>query len=157
MTGYLPQFRFCHTGGVLPIHTNAPLKHIEAETKCRHFPDYILKCISLYENVWISSISLKFVPKCLINNIPALVQIMAWRRQGDRPLSEPMMVRLRTHIYVTRPQWVWCLFGFCGFQWFPATVFEQTTSFKMADEKSWTFVFYDWLVQYGAYRVILSE
>ena len=35
-----------------------------------------------------------------------LVQIMAWRRPGDKPLSEPMMVRLPTHICVTRPQWV---------------------------------------------------
>ena len=33
------------------------------------------------ENVRISiNISLKFVPKGLINDIPALVQIMAWRR-----------------------------------------------------------------------------
>ena len=31
---------------------------------------------------------------------------MAWRRPGDKPLSEPMMVRLSTHICVTRPQWV---------------------------------------------------
>ena len=59
------------------------------------------------ENVWISiKISLKFVPRGPINNIPALVQIMAWRRQGDKPLSEPMMVILLTHICVTRPQWV---------------------------------------------------
>ena len=29
---------------------------------------------------------------------------MAWRRSGDKPLSEPMMVRLPTHICVTRPQ-----------------------------------------------------
>ena len=43
-------------------------------------------------------ISLKFVPKDRINNIPALVQIMAWRRPGDKPLSEPMMVSLPTHI-----------------------------------------------------------
>ena len=46
-----------------------------------------------------------------MNNIPALVQIMAWRRPGDKPLSEPMMVSLLTHICVTRPQWVngaWC-------------------------------------------------
>ena len=35
-----------------------------------------------------------------------LVQIMAWRRSGDKPLSEPMMVSLLTHICVTRPQWV---------------------------------------------------
>ena len=31
---------------------------------------------------------------------------MAWCRPGDKPLSEPMMVRLLTHICVTRPQWV---------------------------------------------------
>ena len=31
---------------------------------------------------------------------------MAWRRLGDKPLSEPMMVKLLTHICVTRPQWV---------------------------------------------------
>ena len=58
-------------------------------------------------NEWIlSRISLKFVPKVRINNIPSLVQIMAWRRPGDKPLSEPMMVSLLTHICVTRPQWV---------------------------------------------------
>ena len=32
----------------------------------------IFKCIFLNENIWISiNISLKFVPKCRINNIPA--------------------------------------------------------------------------------------
>ena len=36
-------------------------------------------------------ISLMFVPKGPINNIPALLQIMAWRRWGDKPLSEPML------------------------------------------------------------------
>ena len=73
----------------------------------RHFTDDIFKCILLNENVWISiKISLKFVPKGPINNIPALVQIMAWRLPGDKPLSEPMMVNLPTHICVTRPQWV---------------------------------------------------
>ena len=73
----------------------------------RHFPDDILKCIFLNENVWILlTISLKCVRKVRINNIPSLVQIMAWRRPGDKPLSEPMMVSLLTHICVTRPQWV---------------------------------------------------
>ena len=73
----------------------------------RHFPDDIFKWIFLDDNVWISiNISLKFVPRGPINNIPALVQIMAWRRWGDKILSEPMMVRLPTHICVTRPQWV---------------------------------------------------
>ena len=51
-------------------------------------------------------ISLKFVPKGQIDNIPSLFQIMAWRRPGDKPLSETMMVSLLTHICVTRPQWV---------------------------------------------------
>ena len=73
----------------------------------RHFADDISKCIFLNENVWIPiKISLKFVPKGPINDIPALVQIMAWRRPGDKPLSEPMLVSLPTHICVTRPQWV---------------------------------------------------
>ena len=41
-----------------------------------------------------------------ISNILALLQIMAWRRPGDWPLSEPMMVSLLRNICVTRPQWV---------------------------------------------------
>ena len=73
----------------------------------RHFPDNIFKCIFLNENERISiKISLKFVPKGPINKIPALVQIMAWHRPGAKPLSEPMMFRLPTHIGVARPQWV---------------------------------------------------
>ena len=73
----------------------------------RHLSDDTFRCIFLNENVWILiKISLKFVPKGRINNIPALVQIMAWHRPGHKPLSEPMMVSLLTHICVTRPQWV---------------------------------------------------
>ena len=72
-----------------------------------HFQDDIFKCVFFNENVRIPvKISLKFVPKGSINNTPALVQIMAWRRSGDKPLSEPMMVSLSMHICVTRPQWV---------------------------------------------------
>ena len=41
-----------------------------------------------------------------IDNIPALVEIMAWRRPGDKPLSEPVIVRLLMHICVSRLQWV---------------------------------------------------
>ena len=59
------------------------------------------------ENIWISiDILLKFVAKGQINNVPALVQIMAWRRPGDKPLSKPMMVCLLTHICIAWPQWV---------------------------------------------------
>ena len=51
----------------------------------RHFTDDIFKHIFLNENVWIPiKISLKFVAKGLIVNILALVQIMAWRRPGDK-------------------------------------------------------------------------
>ena len=31
---------------------------------------------------------------------------MAWRRPGDNPSSEPVMVSLLTHLGITRPQWV---------------------------------------------------
>ena len=73
----------------------------------RPIADDIFKCIFLNENEWILlRISLKFVLKVRINNIPSLVQIMAWRRPGDKPLSEPMVVSLLTHICVTRSQWV---------------------------------------------------
>ena len=73
----------------------------------RPFTDDIFKCIVLNENEWISPrISLKFVPKFHINNIPALIHIMASRRSGGKPLSEPMMVSLPMHICVTRPQWI---------------------------------------------------
>ena len=71
----------------------------------RRFADDTFKRIFLNENVRISiKISMEFVPKSPINNNPALVQIMVWRRSGDKPLSEPMMVKLPTHICVTRPQ-----------------------------------------------------
>ena len=65
----------------------------------RHFPDYIFKRIFFNENVWIfTKISLKFVLKGPIYIIPALVMIMAWRRPGDKPLSEPMMACLLTQM-----------------------------------------------------------
>ena len=69
----------------------------------RHFQMHFLewKCMNFDKKN-----PLKFVPKGPINNIPALVQIMAWRRPGDKLLSEPMMVSLLTHICVTWLQWV---------------------------------------------------
>ena len=73
----------------------------------RRFADDIFNCFSVIENIWIPiKISLKFDPRGPINSIPALVQIMAWRRPGDKPLSEPMLNNLPTHICVLRPQWV---------------------------------------------------
>ena len=63
----------------------------------RHFADDIFKCIFLNEYVWFPiKILLKFVPKRLISNIPALFQkIMAWRRPGYKPLSKAMWLVYR--------------------------------------------------------------
>ena len=84
------------------ICSQGPINKLRPRQNGRHFADDILKCIFLNENIWIPiKISLKFVPKGTINNIPALVKIMAWRRPGDKPLSEPMVVSLLTHICVT--------------------------------------------------------
>ena len=88
----------------VPVHIIITLR---PRQNGRHFTDDILKCIFLNENVWISpKISLKFVPKVKINTIPLFVQRMAWHRPCNKPLSEPMMVSLLTHIWVTLPPWV---------------------------------------------------
>ena len=101
----------------------------------RHFPDDICKWIFLNENVGISiKISLKFVPKGPINKIPALFQIMAWRRPGDKPLSLAMLVSLLTHKCVTRPQWVNDNEINIAHQWFPTVVFIHLLGLEnMAD------------------------
>ena len=83
-----------------PFNTLRPIQN------GRHLADDIFKCIFLNENAWIAfKISLKFIPKVWINNILTLVQIMAWHRPGDKPLSETMMVSLQMHTCITRPQW----------------------------------------------------
>ena len=45
-----------------------------------------------------------FADDVFADNIPALVQMMDWRRPGDKPLSDPMFVFVPTHICVTRRQ-----------------------------------------------------
>ena len=69
-----------------------------------YFAHDIGKCIFFNEDIWIwIQVSLKFVPMSPINSIPALDlsldQIMDWRRPGDKPLSEPVLVRLSTHCH----------------------------------------------------------
>ena len=65
------------------------------------FPDDIFKCILLNEMCCIlMKNSLKFVSKCPIYDM------MAWRRWGDKPSSEPTLTILLTHICITRPQWL---------------------------------------------------
>ena len=59
----------------------------------RHFDDGIFQGIFLNKN---EDEDFEFVYKGPLNNIPELVQIMAWRRPGDKPLSEPRMSTLLT-------------------------------------------------------------
>ena len=102
------KWRMPHWWSLLALLSSYPLFNtLRPRQNGRHFPDDIFKWIFLNESVWISiNISPKFVPRGPINNSPTLVQVMAWRRPGDKLLSEPMMVRLPTHICVTWPQWV---------------------------------------------------
>ena len=96
-------FPDCNSSLNSPVDSNT----LRPRQNGRHFADDIFKCIFGNENVWIPiKISLKFASMSPINNFPSLVQIMAWHREGNKPLSEPMMVSLLTHICVTRPQWV---------------------------------------------------
>ena len=93
------------TGG-FPAKRVFMLKVCPCHDRDCHFSADIFKCIFLNRNAWTSiKISLKFVPKGLINNILALLQIIAWRRPGAKPLSEPMIVSLLTLTCATRPQW----------------------------------------------------
>ena len=77
----------------------------------------ISQCIFLNGNVLIPiKISLKFVCKGAINNIPALVQTVAWNRPGDKSLSEPAVASLPTYRCVTRPQWL--IYALACLLWF---------------------------------------
>ena len=97
----------CGTGGWGDWCLGGWVNTLRPRQNGRHFEDDSFKWIFLTENVCMSiKISLKFVPRGPINNIPTLVQVMAWRRPGDKPLSGPIIVRLPTHICVTRLQWV---------------------------------------------------
>ena len=62
--------------------------------------DDIFNCIFLNENYKIRiQISIKYIPRSPIDNTlvasPALIQVMTWRRAGDKPLSETMTPQFR--------------------------------------------------------------
>ena len=70
------------------------LTHLRLDKMDAILADNIFKWIFLNENGRILiQISLKFVPRSPIDNNPALVQVMVWRRAGDKPLPEPMMTQ----------------------------------------------------------------
>ena len=83
---------------ILTINSSPP-----GQNGCR-FIDGTFKCIFVNEKfcivIWIS---LKFVPKGPIDNKWALVQVMAWRQTGDKPLVEPMLNQFTDiHMYMRR-------------------------------------------------------
>ena len=82
-----------HRGKWLQLLTHVPLE------KSRHFGDNILWCILVNEedHILIKKL-LKFVPKGLIDNW-ALIEIMAWCRIDNKPLSEPMSTQF-VHTYM---------------------------------------------------------
>ena len=56
--------------------------------------DGIFKYILMIEKFcFVIGISLKFVPSGPTDNNPALVQVMAWRQTGVKPLPEPMLIQ----------------------------------------------------------------
>ena len=80
-----------------------PVNTLRLRQKGCHFADSTFKCIFLNENHCILIlISLRFVSKGPINDMPALVQVMAWAQTGDKPLSEQWWLVYWTHIWVTQ-------------------------------------------------------
>ena len=73
------------------VEVIARYKEIEAEMNCRPFYRRHFKCIMLNEISFIIQIPLNIFPKGSIDNNSAFVEIMAWHRTSDRPLSEPNM------------------------------------------------------------------
>ena len=84
---------------LIVVYKHKGVNTLKPRQNGRHFADDMFKCIFLNENVWIPiEISLKFVPKCSINNNPALFQIMVWRRQAtSRYLNQWWLVHWRIY------------------------------------------------------------
>ena len=85
-----------------------PVKSSSLDKMATIVADDIFKCIFVNEkDKSLIQISLKLVPRGPIDNKPALVQIMVWRRTSDKPLPEPMMAQFTdASIYGTRGRWV---------------------------------------------------
>ena len=85
------------------------LTHLPLAKKAAILADDIFKCSLLNENDRISiQISLKFVPRNPIDNKPAMIQVMAWRWIGDKPLPAPMMAQF-TDAYMRRAGVGWVM------------------------------------------------
>ena len=72
--------------------SNDTLTHLPLDKMAAILADDIFKHIFFNENARISiKISLNFFPSGPIDNKSALVQVMAWRLTGGKPLPEPML------------------------------------------------------------------
>ena len=104
--------------GILCITTVIPTYHCYKQQLCftmfnylntlrprqngRHFWDNIFKCIFLTANVWILlKISLRFVPKVWINNIPALVQLNGLVSKRRQAIIWTKVDPVQWHIYAS--------------------------------------------------------
>ena len=95
---------------VMDCNNTAILTHLPLDKMDAILADDNFKCIFLNENDRIPiRISLKFVPRSPIDNIPALVQIMAWHRPGDKPLSEPILTHFTNAYNIIDPSIVYAV------------------------------------------------
>ena len=80
------------TGAQLQAYNYYCLTHLPLDKMAAILADDTFKCILLNEDDKISNrFSLKIVPRSPIDNKPALVQVLAWCREGDKPFPEPML------------------------------------------------------------------
>ena len=88
----------------LRIHWAGSFNTLRLRQNGSHFADNIFWCISLNQNTWIwIKISLKFALCSPIDNRLTLVQIMAWRWIGAKPLSKPVMASNTWKMTVSQP------------------------------------------------------
>ena len=80
---------------VILVCWSPALTHLSLDKMAAISADDNFRCILFNENDRIPvQISLKFVSRSPIKNIPALVQVMAWHQTGNKPFPESML----THI-----------------------------------------------------------
>ena len=102
------KYRYCVVlWSHLPNVWGRKLNTLRQKQNCRKLSDDIFECIFL--NTKLTYFYWHFTKVCSqgpIYNIPTLVQTMAWRKPGDKPLSQPVTVTLLMHICVTPPKWM---------------------------------------------------
>ena len=85
---YTPHFEINHDVYIPFIY----ISHIEIRDKVAPMFSNLLTCAKIDPVICFKCISLKVVSKVSVHNEPALVEIMAWQRASDKPLSKPVVV-----------------------------------------------------------------